>query len=187
MILSSQFRLHLNSLLLKGLKRSARDERGQALVETAISMMTLLMLIFAVFEGSLEIYSYHFVANAAHEATRYAIVRGGSWTTSCDGTGSAGSGYGSSMCTASPSDIANYVAGLNFPGVNVTANNVCVEYFDPTTTFPSASGRCTANSSPNSAGDLVQVTITYPFTFAVPLLPGYTINISSTSQMTIAQ
>jgi Flp pilus assembly protein TadG len=148
-------------------------------------MLALLMLIFIVFESCMMVYSFHFVSNAAHEATRYAIVRGSSWTTDCDANGSAGSGWGSSQCVASPSDIANYVAGMNFPGINVVASNVCVEYFSAVPA--SKSGTCSANSSPNSPGDLVQVTINYPFTFAVPLLSGYTVSLSSTSQMTIAQ
>ena len=185
MILPGTSRSQFNLLLLSALKCPVRDERGATLVETAISMMTLLMLIFSVIEASLMVYSFHFVANAAHEATRYAIVRGSSWAATCDGTGSAGSGYGSSMCTASPTDIANYVANRNFAGVNIAASNVCVEYFSSVPS--SASATCTASSSPNGPGDIVQVTITYPFTLAVPLLPGYTINLTSTSQMAIAQ
>lgn len=166
-------------------KRLVRNERGATLVETALSMMTLLMLIFAVIESSWAVYSFHFVANAAHEATRYAMVRGASWPTACDGTGSAGSGYGSSMCQASPTDIANYVANRDFPGVNIAASNVCVEYFAAVPS--SASTTCSGNSSPNAPGDIVQVTVTFPYTMTIPLLPNYTLNFSSTSQMAIAQ
>jgi Flp pilus assembly protein TadG len=183
--LLSTSRSQLKLLLLSALKNSARDERGSALFEAGISMLVLLMLMFGVIEASLAVYSFHFVANAAHEATRYATVRGGSWTATCDGTGTAGSGYGASMCQASPADIENYVATRNFPGVNITTSDVCVEYFSSVPS--SVSTTCSANSSPNAAGDIVQVTVTYPFTLHVPGLPAYTVNLSSTSQSVIAQ
>lgn len=151
-------------------------------------MLVMLSLVFGVIELCWGVYSFHYLGNAAHEAARYAIVRGGSWTTSCDGTGSAGSGYGSSQCQASSNDIANYVASRNFPGVNVTASDVCVEYFSSVPSSTSTS--CSASSGSgvtNSPGDIVQVTIHYPFAINVPGLPAYTWNLSSTSQMVIAQ
>lgn len=140
--------------------------------------MTLLLLIFAVIESSWAIYSDHYVGNVTHEATRYAMVRGGSWSAAC-------SGYGSSMCTASPTDIKNYVTSRNFPGIRIQAANVCVQYFSSVPS--SSSSSCTDNSSPNSPGNIVQVTIGYPFTLTVPLLPPITWHLSSTSQMVIAQ
>jgi hypothetical protein len=142
------------------------------------------MFIFGVIQVSMAVYSFHYLANAAHEGARYAIVRGGTWIQPCDGSGTAGTGYGSSLCQASPSDIANYIASRNFPGLHITAADVCVQYFSSVPS--SASTTCSANSSPNSPGDIVQVTITYPFTLSVPGLPAYTINMSSTSQMAIA-
>lgn len=158
------------------------------MVETAFSLLILIGLLLAVIEGSMAVYSYHYLANAAHEATRYAIVRGGDWATSCDGNSTAGSGYGSSMCTASPSDIANYVANRNFPGIRLTASNVCVQYFSSVPASPSA--RCTASTgaiTANVAGDVVQVTIIEPFTFFLPGIGTYNYNLASTSQMVIAQ
>ena len=178
-------RSRLSLFLRSDMERLARDEGGSALVEIAISIMLLMTLIFSVFEVSMAVYSYHFLANAAQEGARYAIVRGGSWIPACDGNGTAGSGYGSSMCKASPADIANYVASRNFPGLHVAAANVCVQYFSsPPAT---ASTTCTANTSPNTPGSTVQVTITYPFTITVPLVPSYNFSMSSTSQMTITQ
>ena len=167
------------------MRRSTRDEQGSNLVETAVSMLVLLMLMFGVIEASLAVYSFESVANAARDATRYAIVRGGSWSATCDGTGQAGSGYSSSRCQASPADIANYIANRDFPGVNIAASNVCVEYFSSVPS--STSTACSANSSPNSPGDIVQVTITYPFTLTIPGLAAYSLNLSSTSQSVIAQ
>lgn len=178
MILPGTSRQLFNSPLLSALRRRARDEQGQSLVEAALSMITLLLLIFAVIESSWAIYSDHYLGNVTHEAARYAIVRGGSWSTAC-------SGYGSSMCTASPTDISNYVASRNFPGIQIQATDVCVQYFSSVPSSTSSS--CSANSSPNAPGNIVQVTINYPFTLAVPLLPPITWQLSSTSQMVIAQ
>ncbi len=186
MTYSDTVRLQLNSRLVHTLKRVPRDEAGAALVEAALSITILFTLLFGIMGVAMAAYSYHYLANAAHQATRYAIVRGGSWSTSCDGTGKAGTGYGSDMCTASYQDIQNFVATRGFPGINITTGDVCVEYFGAVQT--TASTTCPGNNSgPNSAGDIVQVTITYPFTFTVPILGSYTYNMESTSQMVIAQ
>ena len=185
MILQDTSRQTLGSHPLRAAIRRLREEQGQSLVETALSIMMLLCLIFAVIEACFGVYSLHYMANAAHEAARYAIVRGGGWGPTCDGTGAAGSGYGSSMCQASPTDIANFVANRDFPGISLTASDVCVEYFSSVPA--SASTACNGNTSPNADGDIVQVTITYPFSFNLPFLSNYTWNLSSTSQMVIAQ
>ncbi|HEY2468848.1 MAG TPA: TadE/TadG family type IV pilus assembly protein [Terracidiphilus sp.] len=161
------------------MRRLLRDERGGSLVETALSFLLMLLLMFGVIEGSLAVYSYHFLANAAHEGTRYAIVRGGGW-------GSACTGYASSGCIASTTDVANYVASRNFPGVNIVAANVCVQYL--TATPGSATSACTASTTNtnNRPGDIVQVTVNYPFKLSIPGVPLRTINMASTSQMVIA-
>lgn len=50
--------------------------RGQALVETAVTMVVFLTLLFGVIEFSYCLYAYNFVSYAAKLATRYAIVHG---------------------------------------------------------------------------------------------------------------
>jgi Flp pilus assembly protein TadG len=147
-------------------------------------MIVLLMLIFGVIQVSWAVYSYHLIANAAHEGARYAIVRGSSWGANCDGSGAAGSGWNSSKCTASTTDIANYVASRSLPGVSIAASNVCVQY---STSVPvSAPTSCTANGTPNGRNNVVQVTVAYPFALNV-IWWSRTISLSSTSQMVIAQ
>jgi Flp pilus assembly protein TadG len=158
------------------------------LVELAISFSILTVLMFGTFEVCLAVYSYHYLANAAHEGARYAIVRGGRWSHSCDDSGNAGSGYTSSMCTASTADIANYVVQRSLPGIVLTASDVCVEYLGPTP--GSASTTCSAANSidaDKAPGDIVQVTVSYPFTLNVPGLPAKVFTMSSTSQMVIAE
>lgn len=147
-------------------------------------MIVLLMLMFGVIQVSWAVYSYHLIANAAHEGARYAIVRGSSWGVSCDVSGAAGSGWNSSKCTASTADIANYVANRSLPGASIAASNVCVQYFSSVPS--SASGFCNANTGPNDRNDVVQVTVNYPFTLNV-IWYSRVFYISSTSQMVIAQ
>jgi hypothetical protein len=63
-----------------------------------------------------------------------------------------------------------------------------VEYLGPTP--GSASTTCNAANSiasDNAPGDIVQVTVRYPFTLNVPGLPKKVFTMSSTSQMVIAE
>lgn len=140
-------------------------------------MIVLLMLMFGVIQVSWAVYSYHLIANAAHEGARYAIVRGSSWGSNC-------ASWNSSQCTASTDDIANYVANRSLPGVSIAASNVCVQYFSSVPSSTSTS--CTANTSPNDRGDIVQVTVSNPLTLNV-IWWSRTFSVSSTSQMVIAQ
>lgn len=143
----------------------------------------VLMLIFGVIEGCWAVYNFHYLANAAHEAARYAIVRGGDWLTPCDAIG----GWSASMCSATPANIANFAANRGFPAINIDPNNdVCVQYFDSVASVPS-DGSCTGNTGPNRLGKIVQVTISHPFKLTLPGMPPYTWNLSSTSRMVIAQ
>jgi Flp pilus assembly protein TadG len=177
---SGTFRLKSGSPLLKSLRRAARDEQGSQLVETALTMLVLIGLIFAVIQGSMAVYSYHYLANAAHEAARYAIVRGGDWGVSC-------SSYSSSQCTASATDIKNFVANRGFPGINLTASEVHVSYFSSVPNSVSMTCTDQGTSTYNSTGNIVQVTICYPYSFALPGIGSYSYSLASTSQMVIAQ
>ena len=143
-------------------------------------------MLLGVAEISLALYSFHFVAHAAHEATRYAIVRGSDWTDS-SGAPSACSSYNSVMCEASVADVQNFVVNMNFPGIKITTDDVCVEYFSSIPSSASSSCTTSTGTLANGLGDVVQVTIAYPFSFGIPGLKTYTYNLASTSQMVIAQ
>lgn len=184
-------RLQISLARLRSARRSPHCESGAILVESALSVLLLLTMLIGVAEMGLALYSFHFVSYAAHEATRYAIVRGVDWApTTCDGSGNAGTGYGSDMCEASVQDVQNFVTGMNFPGINLTASNVCVEYFSSLPSSTSQSCTTSTGTLANDVGNVVQVTITYPYTFGLPFSKGwasYTYNLTSTSQMVIAQ
>lgn len=51
-------------------------EKGQALVEAALSLLVVTSVVFGTMEFARLAYAYNFVAYAAQEATRYACVRG---------------------------------------------------------------------------------------------------------------
>jgi Flp pilus assembly protein TadG len=138
-------------------------ERGNALVEFALVSTAALSLMFGIVDFGRALYTYHLVANGARSGTRYAMVRG----SSCAVAG----------CPATADAIQTYVRGLA-PGVNPAALTV-------TTTWSSGAG-CNdpANQGP---GCVVAVQTSYPFTFMVPLLPHFTMTMSSTSQIVIAQ
>jgi Flp pilus assembly protein TadG len=138
-------------------------ERGSALVEFALVSTATLTLMLGIVDFGRALYTYHLVANAARSGTRYAMVRGSTCTVS--------------GCPATTDTIQTYVRGLA-PGID--PNSLAV-----TTTWTSAGG-CSdpANQGP---GCIVAVQTSYPFRFIIPLLPDFTMTMSSTSQMVISQ
>lgn len=156
-------------------KRRLGAENGGTLIETALSISLLLIFIFGVIETSLALYSYHYIADAAREGTRYAMVRGATWGTQC-------ASYSAAGCTASAQNIEDFVTNIGFPGIstsNLTVTPQCAT---------AVGGTFTATiTSCNAAGDVIQVQVQYNFPFNVPFLTGRTIAMSSTSEMVIAQ
>jgi Flp pilus assembly protein TadG len=155
-----------------------RGEAGQTLVETALSISVLLAVLFGVLETSMLVYTYHFISDAAREGTRYAMVRGSTFTTDCTAPGLAN-------CIAqggnNTGDIATYIKGLGFPGIsnsNITVNS---------TWLSSAGAACGAADTCKAPGNIAKITVTYNFPFSVPFVPKETFSMSSTSQMVVAQ
>lgn len=162
-----------------------RGENGGTLVETAFSLLLLFTFIFGIIELSWALYSYHFVSDAAREGTRYAIVRGADWPTTC-------SSYTSAGCIATSAQVAQYVSSLNFPGIWISTSANSGQADDIFVCYsPATSAACT--TVPTSAagtaasGSVVQVTVTYPFKFGIPGLPKFTYTLASSSQMVISQ
>ena len=139
-------------------------QRGDVLVEFAIVSTVTLMLILGIVDFARALYTYHLVSNGARAGSRYAMVRGSTCTV-------AG-------CPATTDSVQNYVRGLA-PAIDPTQLTV-------STTWIAGNGPC--DGSPyQSPGCTVSVQVTYPFNFIVPLLPNFTMSMSSTSQMIIAQ
>jgi Flp pilus assembly protein TadG len=152
----------------------AQDEEGTAMFEFAWSASLLLSTIFGIMAISIALYSYTYVSDVTREATRYAIVRGNTFTTDCVTPGFA-------TCTAQPADILAYIKGLGFPGINTS--NVSAS----TTWLTSAGAACGTADTCKSPGNLVQVKVTYTYPLSIPFVSKRTLSLTSTSQMVISQ
>ena len=177
-------RVHMRKLL-----RLACEECGSELVEFAMSAMIVMGFTVGVIGFSLGMYTYHFVSSAAQQGERFAMVRGHTWskdtTTSCS-TSAPPSFTMVYDCTASATDIQNYVQSLATGGI--TASNLTVS---STNLWPGQTpDGTTASCSPtNSQGCLVKVTVSYTFHFdkLFPLAKLSNWSISATSEGAILQ
>jgi len=77
------------------------NDVGTALVEFGLVIVVFFMFVFGVMDFGRALYTYHFVSNAACEATRYAMVRGSSSTE-----------------PATAADIESYVKSLAPQGID---------------------------------------------------------------------
>jgi len=157
--------------------RSLAREDGSALVETSIACTVLLALVIGTMEMCMGLYTYHYTAQVARMATRYAMVRGSS---SCTGTPNL------SNCNATTTEISSYVKGLGFPTITAGNLTVTTTWCASKGTTPATWASCTATTG-NDPGNLVNVVVTYPYTLAVPFLSNVSFNVSSTSQAVISQ
>lgn len=164
-----------------------KDERGDTLLEFAVSAVVVFTLLFGIMDFARAMYIYHFVSYAAQAGARYAIVRGSTWSaTPCSGTGSTGSNM---ECQASQGDVQNYVKTLVPPGVSTSSTILGISATWPgtaagTSSFNSAS----CSTTTNNPGCQVQVTVTYNFSFMLPFMPtNKTPKFSATSVQVIQQ
>jgi Flp pilus assembly protein TadG len=84
------------------LRRRARKDDGQSLVEFAFASVLFFMLVFGTIEFGLAIWQYNMVSDLAQEGARWASVRGSS-----------------STIPASASDLQTFVQSRS-PGFTVT-------------------------------------------------------------------
>jgi Flp pilus assembly protein TadG len=152
-------------------------QRGAVTLEFTLGLLVILFpLMFGVVDFSRAAYAYHWVSNAARDATRWASVRGQNCILLSGG------------CPAVASDVQTFVQGLSVPGLN-SAN------ITATTTWSGKGGDgndCTNGGvlTSKSSGCVVQIKVKYQFTFSFPYLSsvtGKTLNLQSTSQMVISQ
>jgi Flp pilus assembly protein TadG len=142
-----------------------RSERGQVLVEFALSILIFLVLVFGVLDFGRALYAYHAVSYAARAGTRYASVRGAT----CNVV---------SGCPATQSSVTSYIESVS---PNLSPSNLTVSV-----SWVTGNNGCPAGTSPtNSPGCSVQVAISYKFIWLFSFLPATTM--TSTSQMVISQ
>jgi Flp pilus assembly protein TadG len=168
--------------------RFACEERGSALVEFAITVTMLMSLTVGVIGFSLAMYSYHFVSSAAQQGVRFASLRGYTWSKDAADNCSSSAPPNFTMvydCTASSTDIQNYVQSLATVAINqssVTINTTS-SFIWPGQTPSGSTSTC---SPANSQGCVVKVTVKYTFNFfgIERLAP---LSMSATSQGVVLQ
>lgn len=155
----------------------AADERGSALLEFALCCLIVMATIFGILEFSRAIYIDHYLAGAARDAVRYAMVRGSTWS------GTACATPTMFNCDAINTDVTSFVKST-VPG-GMSADGLIV-----TTQWPgqTASGAvCDVTQGVNSPGCVVKVTVSYPFTFVGIFLANRSFQLQSAAAVTIAQ
>ena len=171
--------------LIRRLKGAAvLCEQGASLVEMALSCLILIPILFGIIQLSIGLYCYHYAADAAREATRWAIVRGSTCNVIfgsgyCSPTSASGTG-------ADGNDISQYVTTLGYPySARVTTTTKwCTNGGATPATWTTCS---TTKGGNNVPGNQVQVTVSYSYPLIIPYLKSNTINLSSVSSMTIVQ
>lgn len=159
------------------LKNVLDDENGSQLVEFALCLPVLLAVFFGVVYFSFVSFVSHFVTNGANEGARYAIVRGSGWN------GKACKSTSAVECTATSTDVSNFVTGMLPHGLG--AANLSVVTTWPGTT--SAGGTCDTQNGSNSPNCQVIVQAKYIVSFPLPFVSSQSMTLSSTAVMTIAQ
>ena len=154
-----------------------RGEEGASIVETAFASTIFFAMLMGTFQMLLASYTFHFVSDAAREATRYAMVRG---STSCTNTPSL------SSCNATSDQIQTYVRALKYPGIKSSSLTVTTTWRTASTTTPTTWSACSSGTC-NVPGNQVRVVVTYAFPFSVPFVPRSTLSLTSTSRMVISQ
>ena len=156
---------------LRSGKAAIQAESGATMVEFALATTILFAMVFGILQLSMALYSYHFTADAAREATRWAIVRG---SLSCTNTPAL------NKCNATTTDITNVVKSLGYPGIDPNQLTVTTTYRNPDNTL------CTTAPC-NLPGNSVQVRVSYAFLLQIPFSTSPLLHLGSTSMMTISQ
>lgn len=157
----------------------ACEERGSELVEFAIVAPIFFMLVFGSMGFATAMYTYHFTSYAAREATRYAIVRGSTWT------GTACATATTMNCDATAADLLKMVQGLVPPGLSSSLLTVSSTW--PGTALQGVAMRCNTEQGANGPGCEISVKVTYNFSYQMPFLPASVLAMKSTSSAVILQ
>lgn len=162
--------------------RSLRDETGSELVEFALAAIVFFTTVLGIADVSRAMYIYHFVTYASQQGTRFAIVRGSTFASTSCSTSAPPNFTMKFQCQAATTDVTNYVKSLG----DVNPANLHV-----TTTWPGTTADCTSScsacSTTNSPGCMVQVKVSYDFTFVAPFIKQSAVSFYGTAEKTIQQ
>lgn len=166
-----------------------RGQRGVGLVEFALVVMVFMTMVLGVIDFSRALYTYHFLSNAARQATRWAAVNGMNCdkdTSTTDSGGSCNGTYGMNNGPASATDVENYVANHVPMGIDASKLSTTVTWPVGTDSPVFCDSSSAYYQGANYPGCTVEVQITYPFSFLYPFVHSGTITMSSSSEMVIA-
>ncbi|MGA8671069.1 MAG: TadE family protein [Terracidiphilus sp.] len=189
----SSWRLRGGSQLGRRVRGLLRNE-GATLVELAVAASIYFSLLFGIIETCFALYTFNFVADAAREGSRYAIVRGAN---SCNVSSTFPN------CNLLPTDITSstnnpiltYIESVRYPGLNASNLSAAVTWWvasqnanGQTSWTTACTGVKDANGNPcNNVGNAVKVVVTYRFPWSIPWLPNGTLSVNSTSEMMISE
>lgn len=163
--------------------RRLKGEDGSGLVEYALVFILFMTMVMGIGAFGHALYAYHFVSQAARQATRWAAVNGYTCTddSSCNGVGGMNSG------PASTTAIQDYVKNLVPLGVDANSITTTVNW-PVTANSPDICSTAVDGRGPfeNYPGCTIQVQVSYNFTFLLPLVRSTPLTVSSSSEMVIA-
>lgn len=165
-----------------GLQR-VKGSDGSSLLEYALVFIVFMTMLMGIGAFGHALYAYHFVSQAARQATRWAAVNGATCSndSTCNGTGGMNNG------PAAASDIQNYVANLAPLGINSSNIITTASWLAPANS-PAICTQAVNGAGPyaNYPGCTVQVQVNYKFNFIFALVSSAPLTVSSTSEMVIA-
>ena len=161
------------------------DEDGSALVEMAISCLLLIPILFGLIQLTFALYCYHYSADAAREASRFAAVRGANCAKFLKVSAYCSPTDGDAL-GATANDVAQFVKQLGYP--YSASATTAVKWCTKSGTNSASWTSCSTTRS-NSPGNQVQVTVTYNYPLVIPFLQTnkFDLNMGSVSSMTIVQ
>jgi Flp pilus assembly protein TadG len=173
-------RFRVAAIARSACRRVGRSESGSALVEFALAVSFIMALFFGVIQFGYALYTYQFVTEISRDLTRYAMVRG-----SACGFGMPGCGF-----TDLNSTLQTYAqAAYPYPGFDMSQLTVTNSWYSPVLNADKtvASWTPCTGSGCNAPGNMIQVTVQYPFLLSIPFWSATTLNVTSSSSLVIAQ
>ena len=158
--------------MLQAVRRLRKEDRGNALVEFAVTIAVLLTVLFGIIDVGRALFAYDWVYNSARQATRWAMVRGAF----CNNNGANLPG-----CPADKDTITNYVknsdgTGLDISGIDTSQVMVHSQCFATHNINP---------TPPCAVPGWIQVQVQYQFHFISPFMFQTPWTMTSTSERVV--
>ncbi|WP_348262787.1 TadE/TadG family type IV pilus assembly protein [Telmatobacter sp. DSM 110680] len=168
----------------KAARNIAHSDAGGSLVEMALSSLILATMFFGIFEVTMGCYTYNAVAEAARESARWGMVRGTKCSTYTPNQ---------THCAASSDDIQNFAktsAKIDWSQCTTASPCVTATWLKGTTTSGTTTSTvwatCTGGCSADP-GNLLVVSISYPYALTFPMVKTFNIHLASTSEVIVSQ